>query len=251
MTTIDESVYRTGVDLSKPLPPRWSFAELQRPVPVGAAGLLAVVLLGAGLARSTGQGGKALAQDWLGLVDERLGRVPWLRRLRSPVWAVLASVAVFLLPFWFHPRGATQVLAYALGLLVLVGVAMLARVEVARTVGVRPHQSSWVPGIVVGLVAGVAGVPWAPLPVVQTDVSSRRVHLAAPLTLSVLSVLLFVEAAWLQVPLTQSLAVGALIMAASTLLPIGPLDGAQMGKAGVAAGAGVVAGAVLVGLGVI
>ena len=46
-----------------------------------------------------------------------------------------------------------------------------------------------------------------------------------------------------------SWAVAALIMSASTLLPVGPLDGAQLGKAGVVAAAGVVGGALLGGFG--
>jgi hypothetical protein len=62
---------------------------------------------------------------------------------------------------------------------------------------------------------------------------------------------LFVESAWLGVPLTQSLAVVALVMAGSTLLPIKPLDGANVGKAGFLAAAGVVGGAVLIALGII
>ena len=63
-------------------------------------------------------------------------------------------------------------------------------------------------------------------------------HLAAPLTLAALSLLLFVESAWLHTPITQAWAVAALIMSASMLLPIGPLDGAHVGKAGLVAGAG-------------
>lgn len=39
--TIDASVYRTALDLSKPLPPRWSLSQLQQPIPAAAAGLLA------------------------------------------------------------------------------------------------------------------------------------------------------------------------------------------------------------------
>ena len=35
--TIDASVYRTALDLSKPLPPRWSICQLQQPVPAAAA----------------------------------------------------------------------------------------------------------------------------------------------------------------------------------------------------------------------
>jgi hypothetical protein len=77
------------------------------------------------------------------------------------------------------------------------------------------------------------------------------VHLAAPLTLAALSLLLFVESAWLHPPITQAWAVAALIMSASILLPVGPLDGAHVGKAGILAGAGVAGGALLVGLGLI
>jgi hypothetical protein len=40
-------------------------------------------------------------------------------------------------------------------------------------------------------------------------------------------------------------------MSASTLLPVGPLDGAKLGKEGVLAATGVVGGALLVGLGLI
>ncbi len=42
-------------------------------------------------------------------------------------------------------------------------------------------------------------------------------HLAAPITLAALSALLFVESAWLHTPVTESWAVAALIMSASTL----------------------------------
>jgi hypothetical protein len=69
--------------------------------------------------------------------------------------------------------------------------------------------------------------------------------------LAALSLLLFVESAWLHTPLAQAWAVAALIMSASMLLPIGPLDGAHVGKAGIAAAAGVVGVALLVGLGLI
>ena len=70
---------------------------------------------------------------------------------------------------------------------------------------------------------GAIGLPWAPLPVVKTSTESPRVHLAAPLTLGGLSALLFAESAWLNVPLTQSFAVAALVMAGATLVPIDPL----------------------------
>jgi hypothetical protein len=105
--------------------------------------------------------------------------------------------------------------------------------------------------MVFGLVSGAIGSPWAALPVVSTQGKATRVHLAAPLTLAAVSAVLFIESAWLSIPITQSFAIAALIMAASTLLPINPLDGANVGKAGMAAAAGVLGGAILIGLGII
>ncbi len=76
-------------------------------------------------------------------------------------------------------------------------------------------------------------------------------HLAAPIALAALSALLFVESVSLHTPVTESWAVAALIMSASTLLPVGPLDGAQLSKTGILAATGVLGGALLVGLGLI
>jgi hypothetical protein len=53
-----------------------------------------------------------------------------------------------------------------------------------------------------------------------------RVPAAAPVALALMSVVLFVGSAALQVPLTRSRAQAALIMVASTLVPVGPLDDA-------------------------
>lgn len=249
--TIDASVYRTALDLSKPLPPRWSLAETQKAVPVAAAGLLAVLLLGLGLARSASPGGTDLAKQWLEPLGERLDGLRGLTRLKHPAWAVIATAATFLFAYLHHASSPTEVAAYVLGVLVLTGAAMYARIAIAARANVATTQTSWLPGMAFGLVTGIIGLPWAPLPVVKTSPESTRVHLAAPLTVAALSVVLFVESAWLGVPLTQSLAVVALVMAGSTLLPIKPLDGANVGKAGFLAAAGVVGGAVLIAVGII
>jgi predicted Zn-dependent protease len=250
--TIDAKVYRTALDLSKPLPPRWSISQLQRPAPAAAVGLAAIVLIGFGLARASGRGGSAVAGQWLDPVSERLRSMRWPRRLSHPGWALAATIATFLPGYLRRAPAPVAVVAYAVGVLVLAAAAMAARSAVARHRGIKIAQSSWPPALVLGLVTGAFGLPWAPLPVVRADGKDNpRLHLAAPLTLAALSLLLFAESAWLHTPLTQAWAVAALIMSASTLPPIGPLDGAHFGKAGIAAGVGVAGGALLVGLGLI
>jgi tetratricopeptide (TPR) repeat protein len=252
--TIDASVYRTALDLSKPLPPYWSISQLQQPIPAAAAGLLAIVILGLGLARATGHGGSVLAAQWLDPLTDRLQSAPVLRSLHNPGWSLAATAASFLFAYLRRGANPAEVVAYIAGVLILAFLAVGARVVLARSRHVAITQETWSPGLAFGLVTGVIGLPWAPLPVVRADGEDSlkvKVHLAAPITLAVLSALLFVESAWLHTPVTESWAVAALIMSASTLLPVGPLDGAQLGKAGVLAAAGVLGGALLVGLGLI
>lgn len=250
--TIDASVYRTALDLSKPLPPRWSFAQLSRPAPAAAAGLLTLVVLGFGLAKASNRGGAAVAERWLDPMSARLNSVRLLTRFRHPAFALAATVITFLLAYLRHSGGPTELVAYLVGVLVLALAAMAARCTLAILRGVQLQHVSWMPGIAFGLVAGALGLPWAPLPVIQDGGrDDPRLHLAAPLTLAALSLALFIESAGLHTPITQYWAVTALIMAASTLLPVGPLDGAHLGKTGIVTGAGVVGGALLVGLGLI
>jgi tetratricopeptide (TPR) repeat protein len=252
--TIDASVYRTALDLSKPLPPRWSISQLQQPVPAAAAGLLAIVMVGLGLARATGHGGSVLAAQWLDPLTDRLKSAPVLRNLHNPGWSLAATAASFLLAYLRRGADPAEVVAYIAGVLILAFLAVGARVFLARSRHVAITQETWSPGLAFGLVTGAIGLPWAPLPVVRADGEDSlkvKVHLAAPITLAVLSALLFAESAWLHTPVTETWAVAALIMSASTLLPAGPLDGAQLGKAGILAATGVLGGALLVGLGLI
>jgi len=88
------------------------------------------------------------------------------------------------------------------------------------------------------------------LPAVEATGDDRRVHWAAPVLLAVLGLVPLVEASWSGVPLTRSLAVAALIMAASVLVPVSPMDGKALEKEGALLGVGIVV-AVLLVLGIV
>jgi Zn-dependent protease len=81
------------------------------------------------------------------------------------------------------------------------------------------------------MAATAVGTPWAPLPVISNDKCNTKTH-AAALTLAAITGIPLLETAWFAVPLTKSMAITALIMAASTLLPIPPLDGANSARPG-------------------
>ncbi len=250
-TALDTATYRTGLDVSKPLPAGWSFAESQRKAPAATVGLLAVVLAGVGLARLRGTSTDAGTGEWLGSVGGRLGRLRGIRRIQGPWWAVIATVAAFLLAFWREPLWPWTGIAYAVGLVALVGAGMLARALVARRSASDVVHGSWPPGVLVGLVSGAFGSPIAPLPVVRSPAKDARVAIAAPLTLAVLGLVLLLESAWLHTPLTTSLGVAAFIMAGSLLIPVKPLDGARAGRAGVVGAVGLLGALLLLGLGLV
>jgi cellulose synthase operon protein C len=113
------------------------------------------------------------------------------------------------------------------------------------------RQRTWAPGVVFGLGAAVAGLLWTPLPVLG-EKASPRTHWAAPAALAVVAVPLVLATVWLDVPLTRSLAAAALVMAASLLTPIKPVDGGAIAAAGgTAAGLAGIALAAVLALGLV
>jgi tetratricopeptide (TPR) repeat protein len=242
--TADERTYRLGLDVSRPLPARWSFASDQREAPVKTAGLAALLLVVFTLSRAltTSGSGRQLAETWLGTVDRFGGR--FLRRFRHPAIAIAATLAVFAWPLARDPGGGVwATLAGLLALVVLVAVALRARASSA--------QATWAPGVVVGAGAAAAGLTWAPLPVLGEKASARR-HWAAPLALAAVALPLVALAAWSDVPLARSTAAAALVMASSLLTPVKPIDGGAIAAAGAtAAGLSGIALAVLLALGLL
>ena len=270
---LDTGIYATGLDLSKPLPAGWSLARVQTVPPAPAAGLLAILVVGLGLARTAGAGAASTLQQWLETLADRLDRLPLLGRLRAPGWALGATVVIFVVSSLVHTRvRASETVTLALGVLVLSLAGVRARQLAGRREGVPVTQRTWGPGLAFGLATSWVA-PWASLPVITADppasspvaadppasppvaanpaVPPRRAHSALPVLLGLLAIVLFVESAAFPTPVVQALANAALVMVASALVPVGPLDGAHLGRAELLAGTGLLGAAVLTGLALI
>ncbi|MDP1847915.1 MAG: hypothetical protein Q8K79_08995 [Solirubrobacteraceae bacterium] len=252
----DERLYFTELDLAKPLPPEWDFASSQQQTPLAATGLTLLLLLGLQGARAAG--GRGLtggASKWLDAARRVLARLPGALNSFAPAAvAVAVTIGVFL---WQAMRDSEDRLAglalFALGLIALIALVMRARVLVARRLGVTLVQRGWRPAILVALAAAPFGLPWAPLPIAETDRPEPRVHLAGPVVAAATGLVLLILSAWLHVPLTRSLGIAAIIMAASMLTPVKPLDGGHLAGATGALTAGAALGgtALLVALGLL
>jgi tetratricopeptide (TPR) repeat protein len=249
----DDNLYITGLDLSKPLPAKWSFSSSQHQAPLPAVGLAFVLLLGLQGARAAGSRGLAGGTErWLEAARALLGRVHiGLATFAPSVIAVAATIALLGWPTVDQTQTNALGLAFlGLGLLALVALVMRARVLVARHAGVAVRQRAWAPAILIAVIGAVLGVPWAPVPIAETEPAESRVHAAGPIVAAGLGLILLALDAWLQVPITQTLGVSAVVMAASMLTPVAPLDGAKMTGGAQALGGLALAGtAVLVALG--
>ncbi len=245
----DDAVYITQLDLSKPLPAEWSFNRTQERAPLVAGGFAVALLLGLRLARGLAAQGAAAnpATRLLDTARAWLDRLPGALRFAPAAVAVAATIAIFVWPL-LRTGGASlaSALLLAAGVGLLIAVAMRARQLTARAAGVALEQRSWSPAVAFGAVTAAVGVPWAPLPVARTAAPAPAVHWIGPILLAGTALVLLVLAALLQVPLTRALGAAALVMAASMLVPIEPLDGAA-----VANGTGTAVTLALVGTGVL
>jgi cellulose synthase operon protein C len=264
----DDVPYVTNLDLSKPLPANWTFIDSQRHAPIAAAGLAALLLLGVGLARTlrpaSVPGGADRWLALLGMIEKRTERLRWLHH---PLPALVVTVALFAWPLRRQPTGGWLPLAvFVAGLVVLCAVAVQVRVLAVTRGRLRFSQESWLPGLILGVAATVGGLGWAPLPIVRAKAEEREpvdgsatakslsnLHWAAPAALGALALIQLLLAAWLDVPVTRSLGAAALVMTASLLTPIKPVDGGTIAAtpAGAATIACVAGTAILVLLGIL
>ncbi len=229
----DDAVYITQLDLSKPLPPEWGFNHTQERAPVVAAGFAVVLLLGLRLARGfSATGGRAgPATQLLETGRAWLDRLPAALRYMPAAVAVVVTIALFVWPL-VRTGGAalSSVLLLTSGVALLVTIVMRVRVLAARAANVTLEQRSWGPAVGFGVVTAAFGVPWAPLPVARTSRPAAAVHWLGPVLLAGTALALLLLAAWMKVPMTRTLGGAALVMAASMLVPIEPLDGAAVAK---------------------
>jgi len=249
----DDDTYFTTLDLSRPLPPKWEFARAQERTPVAVAGLALALLFGLQFGRTALTPGLGRdARRWLELGRDALAKLPGVFTSVTAWAAVGVTLIVFLLPLLRSGEATlASVLLLGLGVLALVAVVLRSRVLVARRAGITVRQRGWTPGMAVGLGAAAFGLGWAPLPVVESDRPVPAVHWIGPLTMGVAALGLLALGVGLEVPTTRALGTAALVMTASLLTPLEPLDGGYVAKgaAGLAAGLAVLAAAVFFLLG--
>ncbi len=228
----DAEPYFSGLDISRPLPARWSFAEHEQRAPATLSLVVLLLLLGrlvwtAGLDQLSGRAGER-ALRWAG--DEATPRPRWRRALGTriaPVLAILCTVALLAWPLVsVSGSQAVEALTLCVGVVALIGIYMRSRVIAGNWTSAPVRHYSWLPALAFGTAMTGVGLAFAPVPAADTTV--RRGPLRwAPLTILSALAGALLTLGWLSgVPVTRALGASALVMISSVLLPARPYDGA-------------------------
>ena len=229
--TFDDEVYKSGLDLSRLLPPDWQLATSARRSTTPLTLALIVLLLGRVVT--------ALSQDTLsGWIGEKtmalVARFPngLLRWLHWPAWlGVLLSLTTFVLVG--GTSGTREALVAGP---CLVAIAVLPSV-LRRAMGAVPNDgvAERTPALGVGVsaVLALAGIAWPPVPTMSASgdhsvvLRARRAVIVAVAG----AVLVLVMSSWLgSVPVSRAVMSVGIASLGSLLVPLEPSDGAYLGK---------------------
>lgn len=222
---IDDQVYDSGVDVSRPVDSDWTYASAASEAQRGfAITMLLLVILRIAWALGLDQVGGWVSQKVVDSSSARAERVPWFWRRLRPRWAlavtaiVLAVPAVWGLPVW---PGA---------LLLLITGAITITPLAVRFAAAQPGETrhfGWTPAIAVGLAGAPIGLSFAPYPALDDAEGSARwaVRWAPTIAAAAVVAVLTSAAALTELPYLRGSAMVALVLLASILTPAPPFDG--------------------------
>ncbi|MFT4187274.1 MAG: hypothetical protein QM621_01675 [Aeromicrobium sp.] len=229
---VDDTVYESGLDISKPLDPGWNYAqtasEPRHQFTLTMAVLIALQLLWAlRIDRVVEITASRFGARTLG-VEDRLPSWLWGRLPAFVGLAVSAGVLAAPTLFWADSWLERALLFGVVGGLVLMpwGVRRLAFRDAL------PVQFGWPPAMLVSMAAAPLGVTVAPYPGVDDDdvatAHRRRTLWAAAGSVAVVTAVFVALAFFSAVPLARWAAMAGLALLGSMLLPFRPFDGAHV-----------------------
>jgi cellulose synthase operon protein C len=219
----DLEIYESGLDVSAPLPPDWSYGESATERGHGLAWTLVLLLL---LRVAWSLGLDRLSGHLVAVSGANQHRSPWWSRARPAAWALALSLAILV---WAGVRELRWSFGMGVGLAVVIAVvAVPLALRRAAGRGLDAHQA-WPPGMAVGGVLSLFGLMFVPYPALRDEsVTSARVRWVGPIALTVVGVLFVALSLVTAVPLSGLVAATSIAVLGSMLTPIPPFDGAEL-----------------------
>ena len=218
----DRVIYDTGVDVSRPIPPEWTYAATASPPRTHwTVTIVALLLLRVGYALVTSLAGDRLSGRILSA--EPGVRPAWWRRSLPAVLA--GGLAVLILigrgP-WFAPNVTNLVVAVAM-------IALVATPIAVRWWSTRSAEQYSTPLVMTaGVVGAAVGLAFAPFPSIRGPRLQPFAYWIVPIVLAVIGIVSALSVMITGVPLARLAAIACLTLLSSIFVAVPPMDGAKI-----------------------
>ena len=219
---VDRLIYETGVDISRPIPPGWTYAATASPPRTRwTATLIALLLLRIGYGLVAHLVGDRLSGRIL--AAEPGVRPAWWRRSLPAVLAggLAALILVGRGPL-LEPNAANLILAVTMITLVAAPIA----IRWWSTQRAKQYSTPLV--MAAGVVGAAVGLAFAPFPSVRGPRLLPFAYLIVPVVLLAIGAVSVVSVLITGVPLARMSALACLTLLSSIFVAIPPMDGAQI-----------------------
>ena len=226
----DKRIYESGLDVSKPVAPDWAFATTSRE-PVNLFTLSMILLLLWRVARTLGfdKVTGALTTRAVGFVPRDVRWLRRLRRKRAPGWTLLMVPAVLAVPIARSDLSVLELVVFAFGAAILAALPVSARQLYSRKSNRAIKHFSWPPGMLLGVLASPL-VSFAPPACMQDEQPNSRSRWAGPVALACAGVIFMVMSYFIPAPVVRNLAMAAITVLGSAMIPVDPYEGALISR---------------------
>lgn len=226
---VDEQIYDAGVDLSKPIPAKWTYGGTAKSTvaALGFVGLIVAVVRGA-WALGLDSVIEEMARRRVSSRDPSR-RSRWLGKRYSGWWAAMFSS--LLLAMSLHEALGSGIGSWGVAIIVACSLVVAYSLAEASTAAGRlaPLQSPAPWAMFVGITSSAAGYGFLPLGG-RSDSPRESVmsRFRAPLLLALVALVAFGLSTWTGVRFARGIGLGALALVASALVPVQPLAGSRV-----------------------
>ena len=218
----DRVIYDTGVDVSRPIPPDWTYAGTASPPRTHwTITVIALLLVRVGYALFANLAGDRLSQQ---ILTAQPGVRPawWRRSLPAGLAGGLAALILIGRGPWLAPNMTNLVLAVTM-------VALVATPVAVRWWSTRSAEQYSTPLVMAaGVVGAAVGLAFAPFPSIRGPRLQPIAYWIVPLVLGAIGIVSAVSVLTTGVPLARLSALGCLTLLSSIFVAVPPMDGAQI-----------------------
>jgi tetratricopeptide (TPR) repeat protein len=218
----DRVIYDTGVDVSRPIPPDWTYASTASPPRTHwTITVIALLLVRVGYALFANLASDRLSQQIL-TAQPGVRPVWWRRSLPAGLAGGLAALILIGRGPWLAPNVTNLVLAVTM-------VALVATPVAVRWWSTRSAEQYSTPLVMAaGIVGAAVGLAFAPFPSIRGPRLQPIAYWIVPLVLGAIGIVSAVSVLTTGVPLARLAALGCLTLLSSIFVAVPPMDGAQI-----------------------